>query len=385
MIGKITKGGNFRGLFDYLLNPSKRPIILTEAQQCTGTTAIELTAEFEQIANLRPTTKLPVRHISLSFAPEDGEISPTIAAEIANRVMAAMGYGSCQYIAIAHHRDDPGHDWIHQNDHIHCVANAIDTSGNRVRDAYDFPRLEKTLRGIERDYQLKEINCSWERPHSNELAECSQLKNQIAGTLTDRPRLEEWIEKLKLEDIDIKFKLNWEGDLQGISFLSNGHKYSGKNAGWSWHSIKGNLTPSERDAEVIYRHRWSSSRSMEQTTDPQEENKFEIALKLAQQRLGQGHRFKNNRIEIVRKETTLTVFRNRPNKTILAATFDGEQWQPNRWHIDRNDLHHLLAATSGSRNRLLLEQHLKELEKEREIERQQSTTPTPTPTHNRSR
>jgi hypothetical protein len=69
MISRTTHGANFRGVLDYLLNPDKRPQII--ANYMLGQTVDELTREFDSIANLRPTTRLPVRHISLSFAPED--------------------------------------------------------------------------------------------------------------------------------------------------------------------------------------------------------------------------------------------------------------------------------------------------------------------------
>lgn len=48
MIGKITKGSDFGGVFRYVLDPEKGHTILPLAQNCIGTTAAELTAEFER-------------------------------------------------------------------------------------------------------------------------------------------------------------------------------------------------------------------------------------------------------------------------------------------------------------------------------------------------
>jgi hypothetical protein len=74
LISNITKGSNFGGLLRYLLHESKQPQIV--APYMLGDNANDLAREFDQIANLRPTTRLPVRHISLSFAPaDDGKVS----------------------------------------------------------------------------------------------------------------------------------------------------------------------------------------------------------------------------------------------------------------------------------------------------------------------
>ena len=90
MISRTTHGANFRGVLDYLLNPDKRPQII--ASYMLGTNPRDLASEFERIANLRPTTKLPVRHISLAFAPEDGEIADLDKEAIVVRVVHEMGY-----------------------------------------------------------------------------------------------------------------------------------------------------------------------------------------------------------------------------------------------------------------------------------------------------
>jgi Relaxase/Mobilisation nuclease domain len=380
MIGGITKGSSFRGLFDYLLDPSKDPIILNEARQCEGSSPSELAAEFQQIANLRSTTKLPVVHISLSFAPKDGEIDHSIQAEIANRVITEMGYTNCQYIAIAHGRDDPGHVLTHHHEHLHCAINAIDVMGHRVRDSYDFPRLEKSLRKIEQDFGLKQIKCSWEQKHKIELAECAQLKEQIATSLSERPTLEAWIDRLKEENIKVQIKLSERGKLQGVSFKTKDGTYSGRNAGWGWNKIEDQLTPSNNDAEIFNQNRANYTKMKAQPINIQEQRKFELAIALAQQRLGQSNRFKNGRIEIVKTAEEIAIYRHRPSKTVLTAKLEDEKWKSTHYQIDRSDLHHLLAATSGQRNRSILEKELQRLEEQlQKLEREHKLQNLPNP------
>jgi hypothetical protein len=123
MISKTTHGDDFQGLLNYLLNESKQAEII--APFMIGDNPRDLAQEFAAVADLRPSTRLPVRHISLSFAPGD-VVDKFDRASIVDRVMEGMGYENCQYIAIAHHRDDPGHDEAHEHDHIHIVANCSD-------------------------------------------------------------------------------------------------------------------------------------------------------------------------------------------------------------------------------------------------------------------
>ena len=146
MISRTTHGSNFKGLLDYLLNSDKRPEII--ANYMFGDNPTDLAQEFNEVASLRPTTKLPVRHISLSFAPGD-VVSRLDQESIVNRVMTHLGYDECQFIGIAHHRDDPGHDLPHDHDHLHIVVNAVDVYGQRVSDSWDRFKIQPILRDIE--------------------------------------------------------------------------------------------------------------------------------------------------------------------------------------------------------------------------------------------
>jgi hypothetical protein len=53
----------------------------------------ELNACAEQI----PTTKKPVKHISIGFAPGDNSLDPETIEEIAQAVINNLGYGDNQY------------------------------------------------------------------------------------------------------------------------------------------------------------------------------------------------------------------------------------------------------------------------------------------------
>ena len=191
MISRTTHGANFRGVLDYLLNPDKRPQII--ANYMLGQTVDELTREFDSIANLRPTTRLPVRHISLSFAPEDKVIEALDQETIVVRVLAEMGYRDCQFIGIAHHRDDPGHDQAHNHDHLHIVVNAVNFHGERISDAFERFRIQPILREIEKDFGLKQVANSWDVTADLPTMLLANLKSQehrVQLTEADRQQFE---------------------------------------------------------------------------------------------------------------------------------------------------------------------------------------------------
>lgn len=87
MIGKITTGSDFRGLVNYLLDPTKQP-------QVISTNLIndpeDMIWELEMCAEQNSRCKKPVKHISIGFAPEDGVVfDQTIYDEDAGYIMPA--------------------------------------------------------------------------------------------------------------------------------------------------------------------------------------------------------------------------------------------------------------------------------------------------------
>ena len=123
MIGNLETGRNFGGLFQYLLASDKNARII--GGNVAGTSVKELTQEFNYCADQRRSTTKPVKHLILSFAPEDGHVSDEVKIRIAEKAVNGLGYIDNQYVIINHDRNDPGHDWNHDHDHIHIVVNMV--------------------------------------------------------------------------------------------------------------------------------------------------------------------------------------------------------------------------------------------------------------------
>jgi hypothetical protein len=249
MIANITKGADFGGLCRYLLHPSKTAQII--GGNLGGETPLELEAEFLAFANLNQRVRKPVNHLSLGFAPADGEIDPTRQERIADRIVTEMGYGNAQYLIVAHGRNDPGHDAEHEHDHIHIVTNSVDFAGKWVNDFQSFRRLEHILRQIEKDEGLRQINSSWEVKRSapthgqiqrfkREVREMAagagdtvtlpvsyRLQIAIAEAAIQSQTVVEFAQKLAEAGISTNLKVTRTGKVQGISYGMEGVKFQG--------------------------------------------------------------------------------------------------------------------------------------------------------------
>ena len=249
MIGNITKGGDFGGLFEYLLHPDKDAVII--AGNVGAETPGGLEAEFLTFSNLNQRVKKVVTHISIGFAPLDGVVNPQLQARIAERIISEMGYGNSQYLVVAHGRNDPGHDEPHNHDHIHMVANSVDLDGKFVNDRLNYPRLEKILRQIEKDEELTQIKSSWEvkrrapshgqtQRYKRELREVAAGEREMA-TLPVSDRLQMAIDIAAKESstviafaqilaergIGTKLKVTRTGLVRGISYSLDGVNFQG--------------------------------------------------------------------------------------------------------------------------------------------------------------
>jgi Relaxase/Mobilisation nuclease domain len=349
LISNITKGSNFGGLLRYLLHESKQPQIV--APYMLGDNASDLAREFDQIANLRPTTQLPVRHISLSFAPsDDGKVSDSDKEAIVVRVVAEMGYEDCQFIGIAHHRDDPGHDLPHDHEHLHIVVNAVNLYGERVSDSWDRFKIQPILREIERDFGLEPVKNSWEVGRDRSVQAQQQIPTDISQlvdqSLENCPNLETWIDRLQESQIDVRFALRKDNKVNGVTYLQGGKAYKGSEIGANWNAVEQRVLTSSDSLPLI---RAANAKSQEHRMDlgAIERQNFNRAAVMANMALKGRERVKTGRLDIKRDGNTLTAYRMRPHCQILKAIETERGWEPVGYpNIDRVDLN-LLMKLSG--------------------------------------
>jgi Relaxase/Mobilisation nuclease domain len=337
-IGTISKGTGFGGLFEYLLDVAKKPRIISSCVlNCDPT---KLAREFRAVSNLRPTVRKPVRHFSISFAPEDGVVDDVVKEAIAFQVLDGLGYSDCQFIAIDHHRDDPGHDEIHDHDHMHVVTNAVTVHGRYIHDSYDQFKIQTILRKAEKYFELREIKSSWEvkKEKATTIVE-SDIAQEVAQTLTKCPDLQTWLDRLKQLSISVRFNLSKTDNVMGVTFLKGGKSYKGSSIGAKLAIVNERVPINSGDLNLM------KATNIETQAQPAELDEIEWAMfdrtvEMALLKLGEDEKFESNRVKIKLDGDILSVHRVRPNKLMLKATIveDGE-WEPIGFpNIDKKDV-----------------------------------------------
>jgi hypothetical protein len=344
-IGNITRGSDFAGALSYVLDPDKKPKIISSCLKHELPHLLAL--EFHRVANLRPTVKKPVRHISIAFAPADGEIDDLVKEAIALRVLDGLGYGKSQYIAVAHDRNDPGHDEVHDHDHFHIITNAVTVEGGHVRDSYDMYRIQEILREVEREYGLQQVSSSWDVKKAKAKL---QIDNETTRTIHrsfDRSAdLPSWLANLALDGIDVRIDLSKNDNVKGITYVREGEVYKGSEIGARWQTVVEKLGLTDLDLDVI-RATNRKTQALAVKLNPLDRQLFDRAIEMGLFKLGKSRRFKSCRVQIELTGNTLSMMRMRPHKLMLAAERTTGGWQPIGFpNLDRRDIE-LLERISG--------------------------------------
>ena len=249
MIGKITTGKDFRGIVNYLLDPTKTPKIIDS--NILGENRKDIIWELNLCAELNSGCKKPVKHISLSFAPTDGYLFDQTILDITDAIIEGLGYNNNQLMVVKHGRIDPGHDRTHSHDHAHILLNMIGYDGRRVKDSFDKRRLEKILREQEKLHGLTQVPSSEQRQYKtpttgqvqrlmremDEVESGERKSKPIAPYMSkiqlgidlashDKPSLKVFLARLQRLCIEPKFRID-NGEVKGISYRMQDFKVRG--------------------------------------------------------------------------------------------------------------------------------------------------------------
>ena len=157
--------------------------------------------------------------------------------EIADDYVKGMGFEGSQYVVYRHSDRD--------HDHIHIVASRIRiTDGGTVSDSWDYPRSEKVIRELEKQYQLPPTLSSHERENrapttgemrrswrTGEVGIREQLVEQIEQATSGQPTLPEFMERLKDNGVDVRVSYTRTDKVKGISYELEGVAFSGTKLG----------------------------------------------------------------------------------------------------------------------------------------------------------
>lgn len=233
MIAKLVKGQGFRGALEYDLDREKGLLLDTNM---AGENPRELAQEFGAIRELRPGLGKAVLHVSLSAAPGD-QLTDEQWREIGQEYLAGMGFTENQYV-ISRHTDT-------EHEHIHILANRIGYDGQVVSDAHDYPRQERLMREIEREYGLQEVAPSREAerraPTKGEIEQSvrtgaastrQQLQALCDGAAQECDSFTTYVERLEAVGVDVIPTVQQHGaKLSGLQYRLDGVTMKGSDLG----------------------------------------------------------------------------------------------------------------------------------------------------------
>jgi Relaxase/Mobilisation nuclease domain len=242
MIQKLSKpGAGFRGILNYALAAKKEPELI--GGNMAGETAQDLAQEFGHGRSLNLAVHKPVFATSLTAAPAD-QLSESDWQRFAARYVERMGYGNSQWVLIRHHDTD--------RDHVHIIANRVDSYGRRVEDFQEIKRGEAIVRDLEREFGITQVTPSREArraaPQREELAlfgrtervpAKARLQEHVDVAARDRPSLAEFAARLREQGVELRVHVASTGRLSGLSFALDGVSCKGSDLGrgYSWQGL----------------------------------------------------------------------------------------------------------------------------------------------------
>ena len=223
MMAKITKGSDFKGVVDYILDKDKGTQVVAYDglfMENKDTIAISFNAQ----SQMNGKVSKPVGHIALSFSKEDEPcLTNRVMANIALEYMERMFIRDTQFF-IARHFDK-------EHPHVHIAYNRIDNNGNTISDRNERLRSSRICKELTMKYGLYMAD-SKDNVKRERLKEPDRTKYELYGILkTEVGRCGNWnvlVTNLKRQGVEVNFKHKGQtNEIQGIVFTKNGYHFNG--------------------------------------------------------------------------------------------------------------------------------------------------------------
>ncbi|WP_225102688.1 relaxase/mobilization nuclease domain-containing protein [Streptomyces sp. CoH27] len=233
MIANITKGRKAVGALVYDFGPGRRdehvnPRIV--AGNVTGT-PLQVARMIDHTARRRPDITAPIWRCSLSLPDEDGILPDAQWADIADKFIAEMGFGSAPWVAVRH-----------GDDHIHLTVSRVDWSGQLLTDRWDYRRAREAADLLEEEHGLvrarDRFRAEGPQVRNNELEASNRRRGPDATVPPEREELRRIVREVRdasrglgrdafesgLTDAGISFRANVAstGRMNGYSFTLDG-------------------------------------------------------------------------------------------------------------------------------------------------------------------
>ena len=222
-MAKITKGSDFKGVVDYIIDKNKgTQLVAAEGLFMENKDTIAMSFNIQRQMNSK--VSKPVGHIALSFSKEDEpRLTNRIMAGIALEYMERMGIRDTQFF-IARHFDK-------EHPHVHIAFNRIDNNGNTISDRNERLRSTRICKELTRKHGLHIANGK-DNVKRERLKEPDRTKYELYDILkTEVGRCSNWdvlVANLNRQGVEVRFKHKGQTDeIQGVVFTKNGYHFNG--------------------------------------------------------------------------------------------------------------------------------------------------------------
>jgi len=154
MIGNVTRNASFGGIARYIFSKPGAETLLENVPE--GRTVIEKAASMQWVASRNERVKRPAYHLSLSPAFED-ELSRGEWSMFCGQVLSELGFQHHQVLVGLHH-DVKYPDSEKTRTHAHLLINLVDDAGACANTDWDYFKIPKVLRHLERSYKLQPVS-----------------------------------------------------------------------------------------------------------------------------------------------------------------------------------------------------------------------------------
>ena len=222
-MAKITKGSDFKGVVDYILDKDKNAQVIAFDglfMENKNTIAMSFNVQWQMNSKVSK----PVGHIALSFSKEDEpRLTNRVMVDIAFDYMERMGIRDTQSF-IARHFDK-------EHPHVHIAFNRIDNNGNTISDRNERLSSTRICKELTKKYGLHMANGK-ENVKRERLKEPDKTKYELYDILkTEVDRCGNWnvlVANLKRQGVEVHFKNKGQTDeIQGVVFTKNGYHFNG--------------------------------------------------------------------------------------------------------------------------------------------------------------
>lgn len=223
MMAKITKGSDFKGVVDYILDKDKgTQIVASDGLFMENKDTIAMSFDIQCQMNNK--VSKPVGHIALSFSKKDEpHLTSRVMADIALEYMERMGIRDTQFF-IARHFDK-------EHPHVHIAFNLIDNNGNTISDRNERLRSTRICKELTTKYGLHMAGGK-DNVKRNRLKEPDKTKYELYDILkAEVSRCGNWnvlAANLKRQGVEVHFKHKGQtNEVQGVVFIKNGYRFNG--------------------------------------------------------------------------------------------------------------------------------------------------------------